>query len=295
MAKQDSLQRLLHIANRIKQSPASFNEISDYLLKQEEVTGGSYRISKRTFQRDLELIRSMYKIDIEFDFSRKEYHFQGEEVPDSNVRMLEAFNMFNALNTAEGLAEYIQFEKRRPQGVDNLYGLLHSIKQRLQIKFIYHKYQDDTFTNRKIEPYALKEFKNRWYVVGRDTDDDAIKSFGLERLSQLEITKKNFSKSIFNPDKYFEHCFGIVAPYDKSEPENIILSVDPLKWQYLKSLPIHTSQNCIFENEKEVQISLKLYITYDLEIELLSHGNQIRVIEPKRLDEILKEKRYKGL
>lgn len=294
MAKQESLERLIHIANLIKNNPVSFNEISDYLIEQGRLNEKSFEISKRTFQRDLNLIRTLYKIDIDYDFSQKKYYFVGEEVPDSNVRMLEAFNMFNALNTAEGISEYIKFEKRKPLGIDNLYGILHSIKNRYQIKFLYHKYIEDIYSNRKIEPYALKEFENRWYVIGKDTETDLIKSFGLERLTQFEITKKTFPKYTFNCEKYFEHCFGIVIPEIVSEPENIILSVDPLKWKYLKSLPIHESQKCIDEKEKEVQISLKLYITYDFIIELLKHGKQIRVIQPKILDEKLKENRYIG-
>ncbi|MCC6186040.1 MAG: WYL domain-containing protein, partial [Chitinophagaceae bacterium] len=51
---------------------------------------------------------------------------------------------------------------------------------------------DEEFSQRRVEPYALKEFKNRWYVIAKDNNDNHIKNFALDRLTELEITKKTF-------------------------------------------------------------------------------------------------------
>ena len=86
-------------------------------------------------------------------------------------RMMEAFDMFNSLNLAQDLTPFIHLEKRRPQGTENLYGLLHAIKNRLQIKFTYQKFWEEELSQRLAEPYALKEFKNRWYIMAKDSKD----------------------------------------------------------------------------------------------------------------------------
>ena len=77
--------------------------------------------------------------------------------------------MFNSLNLAQDLTPFIHLEKRRPQGTENLYGLLHAIKNRLQIKFNYQKFWEEELSQRLVEPYALKEFKNRWYIMAKDS------------------------------------------------------------------------------------------------------------------------------
>jgi len=280
MSKRESIARYNLIISRLRKSSATFAEINDYLEQQSELQGYNLTISNRTFQRDIEDISSLYNVEIKYNFSQKQYCIVTEEKAAVNERMLEAFNLFYALNTADELSKYLLFEKRQPQGSEHLYGLLHAIKNHLRITFVYRKFKDELATNRSYEPCALKEFKNRWYVVGKDVNDDNIKIFGLDRISRLEITKRTFSNNDFDVQKYFEHCFGIIVPKDIAEPKKVVLSINPLKWKFIQSLPLHESQKLIFESKKEVQISLVLYITHDLIMELLSHGNQIKVLQP---------------
>lgn len=73
------------------------------------------------------------------------------------------------------------------------------------------------------------------------------------------------------------------------KPQTIILSFDPIQGKYAKSLPWHESQEIIIDNEDELRVKLTLYITHDFFMELLSHGDTVRVIEPKSLIEDLKK------
>src|SRR6218665_3859895 len=107
-------------------------------------------------------------------------------------RMIETFGMFNSLNLTQSLAAFTHLEKGRPQGTENLGGLIHAIKNKLQIKFDYQELWEDEITERTAEPYALKEFKNRWYVLAKDCKDGEAKSFTLDRLANLEITGQDF-------------------------------------------------------------------------------------------------------
>lgn len=288
MSKRESIARYNLIIKKLRKHPASFAEIADYLALESELQEYNFNVSKRTFQRDLEDIRSLYNIDIQFDFSRKVYFLDFDEQPDVNERILEAFDTFNALNLSDRLSNNIHFEKRRPQGTENLYGLLHAIKNQLQIKFTYQKFWEDELTKRNVEPYALKEFRNRWYVLANDLKDNKVKSFALDRLSDLDITKKRFQfPDDFNVNRHYKYCFGIISP-NGHKPEEIELSFDPFQGKYIKTLPLHESQQILIDNEKELRIKLTLFITHDFFMELLSYGENLRVIKPECLINDLK-------
>lgn len=283
MSKRESIARHALIIQKLRKHPATFDVISDYLALESEVQAYNYVVSKRTFQRDLDDIRSLYNIDIQFDFSRKVYYIDSDEQTAANERILEAFDTFNALNLADRLSDHIYFEKRRPQGTEYLYGLLHAIKNHFQVAFVYVKYGDGELTSRNVEPYALKEYNYRWYLLARDLGDQKIKSFSLDRFSSLEFSKKRFQfPEDFSVHQHYKHCFGIISP-NGTKPEEIILSFDPFQGKYIKSLPLHESQEILIDNDTELRVKLTLYITHDLLMELLSYGSTLRVIAPESL------------
>jgi len=113
---------------------------------------------------------------------------------------------------------------------------------------------------RVVEPYALKEFKNRWYVLANDLKDNKVKSFALDRLTELEITNKKFQlPNNFNINEHFKFSFGIISP-NGQEPQEVILSFDPFQGKYIKTLPLHESQVILKDNEQELRI--KTYFVY---------------------------------
>lgn len=288
MSKREFLSRYNLIIGKLRRTPATFKEIAEYLELQSEVEGSNFTISKRTFIRDLDEIRSLYNIDIQYNYSRRFYEIESEQT-EVNDRILEAFDIFNTLNIGESLTGLIHFEKRRPQGTENLFGLLHAIKNQMEITFTYQKYWEEELTQRIVEPYALKEFKNRWYVLAKDTKDNRIKSFALDRLTHLEIGKKKFKRPIdFNINEYYKHCFGIISPEKGQLVEEIILSFSQVQGRYIKSLPFHESQEIIIDNEEELRIKLEIYVTYDFLMEVLSYGDNVKVIQPESLINDLK-------
>jgi len=288
MSKRESISRYNLIIKKLRKHPASFKEISEYLAFESELQEYNFTVSKRTFQRDLDDIRSLYNIDIQYDYSRKVYHIEFDQQPEINERILEAYDTFNALNITDRLSDHIHFEKRGPQGTENLYGLLHAVKNRVQIRFTYQKYWEEELSQRVAEPYALKEFRNRWYVLARDVKDQNIKSFALDRLTNLEITKKRFQfPRDFNTNEHFRYSFGIIGPNDH-QPQEVVLSFTPFQGKYIKSLPLHESQQILIDNEEELQIKLKLFITHDFFMELLSYGENMKVLQPDSLIDDLK-------
>uniref|UniRef100_UPI0040495056 helix-turn-helix transcriptional regulator n=1 Tax=Gelidibacter sp. TaxID=2018083 RepID=UPI0040495056 len=301
MSKRGYISRYLLILKKLKVKPYStYEELQtyienqfDYLQMQDDTLNIGF--SKRTLQRDLKEIRNVFGIDIEYSKTNKGYYISQSETENMNFqRMIEAFDMFNSLNLAQDLTPFIHLEKRRPQGTENLYGLLHAIKNKLKIKFTYQKFWDEEVSQRLVEPYALKEFKNRWYILAKDSKDSNIKSFALDRLTNLEITTQHYQY----PDNYsieqnYRYCFGIISP-NGSDPQDIILSFDPFQGKYIKTLPLHETQKVLLDNDQETRIKLKLCLTHDLFMELLSFGDNMKVIEPKKLADEIKEAHKKA-
>lgn len=285
MSKRESITRYSLIIKKLRRSPATFEEIADFLSLQSELEEYNFNISKRTFQRDLNDIREVYKIDIRFDKSQKHYFIEYDEHPEINERILEAFDTFNALNMSDRLSNDIHFEKRKPQGSEHLLGVLHSIRNNLKLRFSYHSFEGEETTDRNIEPYALKEFRYRWYIVGKDLKDNKIKTFGLDRITELTISKQKFEPPTgFNVNDYYKHCFGIISP-NAPEPSIVELEFKPKQGRFIKSLPLHESQQIITDTPEGLVVRLKVYLTYDFVMELLSYGGNVKVTKPAKLKE----------
>jgi predicted DNA-binding transcriptional regulator YafY len=150
-------------------------------------------------------------------------------------------------------------------------------------------------TERIAEPYALKEFRNRWYILANDLKDSQVKSFALDRLTELEITKRKFQfPNDFNVNDHFKYCFGIISPIGH-KPREVILSFDPFQGKYIKSLPLHESQQILVDSDEELRVKLTLFITHDFFMELLSFGENLKIIEPESLIRDIKKSLHQTL
>lgn len=296
MSKRESLFRCNLIASRLYKRPATLEEIQDYLGQQSEMHGYNLSVSKRTFQRDLEDIRELMKIEIKYDFSRKVYYIADDGGTLINDRMQEAVYLFNVLHIGDsGLGNHIHFEQRKPQGMEHLYGILHAIRNKVCIRFDYCKFYEDEPESRLVEPYALKEARNRWYLLAWVPEYGAIRTFGLDRMSNLEITKK---KSIYpggvNIGEMYRHEFGMIYEPDKPV-EDVLLDFEAFQARYVLSLPLHASQRIVSQDGDRIRISLKLRITLDFVMELLSYGSKVKVLEPASLVHTVKHSLQKTL
>lgn len=137
-----------------------------------------------------------------------------------------------------------------------------------------------------VESYAVKEFRNRWYLLANENEGKGffIKTYGLDRLTDLEIHNKTFKNIETDIEKLFVNSFGIVSTPGET-PRKIVLSFDPWQGKFVKSLPIHHSQKTLVENDEEFRIELTLVPTYDFYQELLTHAERLRIMEPKSVRE----------
>lgn len=295
MANTDTLIRYYLIIKKLRRSSCTFKDIEDYLMRESELQERDLNISKRTFQRDIKAIREIYNIDIQFDFSRQVYYIDFDEQPELNKRVMEAFDLLNVLSITERLSKNIQFEQRQSQGTIYMHDLLEAIKNGNVVQFKHKKFWEESSTYRRVWPLTLKEFRSRWYLIAEDSKDEKVKSFGLDRMSELDITNNHFKKpDNFKVNELYRHSFGIIGPNNK-EPEEVIISFTEHQGKYIKTMPLHHSQEILVDNEKELVVKLYIIISFDFEMELMSMADELKVIKPQSLVESLKSKAQRML
>lgn len=283
MSKQEGIQRYRFIIHKLTAKPSTFEEIQDYLRRQEELTEDQFTCSLRTMQRDIKDIERIYDIVIKYDRSQKVYRIVHDGREKHSERLMETFDLYKAIKVSNNFTNHLLFENRQALGTAHMYGLLHAIKSRREICFNYRKHYDDSFSQRRVQPVAIKEARYRWYLLCRDTKDDEMKSFGLDRISDLEITGRSFEPiSDYDPEDDYKYAFGIING-TKEEPQKVELSFTPREGRYVKSLPLHHSQKLILEDQNETRFSYDLIPSYDFKMELLSYGDQVKVLKPESL------------
>lgn len=285
MPKETYLPRLSLIIKRLEKSPATYNQINDYLQRESEIHGYDYSISLRTFQRDIKDIYKNYKIEIANEKKgEKKYYIKNKPDDDEHSRrLLEAYQMTNIIEAVQDYKDYVFLETRKSNGLEHFRELLYAIKNKKIITFNHVQYWEDILTEKRVHGLELKEAQGRWYLIATDTKDNKVKTFGLDRISNLTISKKSFADTYnYNIEDLFLHSFGIIT-LENEKPQKIRLSFTWEQGQYVKNFPLHHSQNVTGEKDDEVIIELYISITYDFVMELLSYGEEVTVISPKSL------------
>ena len=291
MAKSTQIQRYLFIIRKIRNSHyISMEELVKAVEREMFFYGDSAGVSKRTIRRDFDDISEIFGVEIKYSKANDGYFVSENEESDVE-RQLEYFDMLNVLNG--GLEKFVFTEKRKSRGTEHLRPLIFAIKNSLRVEFRYRKF-DNTITKerRVVQPYALKEFKSRWYLLaveidGRVEESGLIKTWGLDRIENFYLSNHSFSKNAqLNVEEEFATCFGIFSDEEK-EAEEVILSFTPMSGKYNEALPLHSSQKTLIDDDNEFRISLKVKITYDFVMELLSQTETMRVVAPVHLREKL--------
>ncbi len=288
MSQEKIILRHSLIINKIEKSACNWKDIEDYLALQSEYHDYDFNISLRTFQRDLNNLRTIYGIDIQYDSNTEVYKII-EDSNQYNNRLLESLNIINATILAKNTSNFLSFEKRKSNGTEHFYEILHCIKHSTTLKIRHKKFNDDEPKEREVAPYSLKESKHRWYLIAKDLNEGIIKNFGLDRIERISKTVNKFTYPVdFKIEEHTKHSFGIVFSTDP--PEEIILSFSEWQGRYVKALPLHHSQEILVDTPDEFRIKLYLCQSYDFEMELLSFGKEVTVIEPLSLKNTIKEK-----
>ena len=103
----------------------------------------------------------------------------------------------------------------------------------------------------------------------------------------MQLTEEVFSETKLDRKNFFKNVVGVTMGEGKTE--KVLLSFAPLQGKYIKTIPIHASQEIVEETKTELKVSLAVVINHELKMQLLSYGENVRVLEPKKLAEEMKE------
>lgn len=281
-------------------------------------------VSKRTVQLDIQEMRQNQNLNfnapIVYDKQERIYRYSDDNYSINNlpvsadelhgldfaISILDQFKHLPAIKEFEeaikrigttvklnkevrGESDHIQLERKLViKGIEYLEPIMKAITEKRVIKFTYQKYGSDETYENLLEPYLIKEAKNFWYVIGRriNKKEKAVITFALDRIVHLQITNDTFSNDDIDKKNFFKNVIGVTIGDGK--PEKLLLSFTALQGKYIKTLPIHSSQQLVKETADELRVELNVIINHELKMQLLSYGAEVKVLQPKHLAEEIK-------
>lgn len=288
MSKRAYIARYLMIIRKVRTGYTGLDELEAYVRQETEYLRLlddrlEMAFSQRTLQRDITEIRQLFGIDIRFDREKNGYHVTDTTGDGAMSRLLDAFEVINALQLTDRIHPFILPDTRRAAGAELLPVLARAISSHRQVIFRHMSFGYTEALSRTVDPYALKEFRGRWYLLGRDEKDGNRKSFALDRITALEITGKRFQwPPVAELKAFYDYSFGIISP-KQEKPELIKLAFEPFQGAYIKTLKLHDTQEVMEDTEEHLIVTIEVYITHDLIMELLSYGDTLTVLEPPEL------------
>lgn len=171
------------------------------------------------------------------------------------------------------------------KGIDLIPAILEALHERKTLTITYRKFDHIKSKSYEIIPILLKEDKKLWYLIGMNTSKNRLTTLALDRIENLLKTDNEFTPIEFDSEKYFEFSFGITV-HDEP-PEDVVISFTPDQGNYLKILPLHSTQEILFDNVDEFRILVKVKPSYEFYSKIKSYGDQATIISPKSVAETI--------
>jgi hypothetical protein len=278
----DLLKRYMWLIDTIKRYGRITRSELDECWMRSEFSNGE-KLPRRTFYNYRAAVEELFSINIECDTSTFEYYIASEDAHSESVTnwVLDSAVMNDVLSSARDIADKI-FIEEVPSAREFLSPIIDAIRNNQTIKFTYHPYTRSMATpDVLVEPYFLKRFKQRWYITGRHVQAEKVKTYALDRMSELKLqTEKFVPDPNFDAETYFKDSFGIV--FTQNEVKSITLKVDSHQAKYFRALPLHHSQLEMVHDAYSI-FKYKMRITPDFVEEILSHGPRVTVLTPPEL------------
>jgi hypothetical protein len=246
----------------------------------------------RTFHNHRAAIEQMFGIIIDCDKrgGYKYYIDNSDDLEKGGVRkwLLNTFAINNLINESHKLKHRILFEDI-PSGQRYLTPIIEAMRDELKLEMTYHSFWRDEPSTFEIEPYCVKIFKQRWYVLAQTSKYQHPRIYSLDRIQDLWVTETPFKlPESFDPEAFFEHVFGIIVGED-IDPCVVQLKVFGKQSRYIQTLPLHHSQEETEIAEDYSVFSYYLSPTFDFKQEILSHGDSVEVVSPDWFREEMRE------
>lgn len=304
----------------------SFEEILDRLNDFLDERGFE-PVSERTLRDDFKYLRDQLNVPLKYDRG-KDYYYYGKpgyslfhnELSDEAVEaiykatdILEPFrnlpvtnHLFKILESATRFDEkeltYIVFpflmldHNPHYQGLEWMDDLYEAMENNQKVFIDYDSFDGDWDFDSKVRPYFLKEYNNRWFLIGKvEKAEEPFWTIPLDRIHSIKILDESFDpyekESIV---QMFDEVIG--ATYIKEEPlQTIELFVRNPGANYVRTKPLHRSQKILDITDEGILLSIRVRKNYELLQAILQYVPNIRVVKPYDLHRKLIEMLEEGL
>ncbi|MGB1216293.1 MAG: helix-turn-helix transcriptional regulator [Saprospiraceae bacterium] len=281
-----------------------------------EYEGRDVNVSKRTVQLDIQMMRSDklgYNAPI-IVYDRKYYKYEEEDYSITNipltendmnvlsetVEMLKQFKDFSLFSELGGIiqrledkvytektkqAAIIHLDKNEQlKGLEHLDVLYQAILKKMVLKLKYQSFKAREPNEIIFHPFILKEFNNRWFLVGKKEDAGGILTLALDRIVSIDFDlRTEYNNDHFNGDEYYKNTIG-VSVFSTQPPRQVIFKVDKRNAPYVETKPFHHSQKLIEKDENgNITFEIQVHLNFELERLILGFGSSIEVIKPRIL------------
>lgn len=274
----------------------TYEEIAD--LWKKDPNNGGVGLPLRTFHEHRKGIKEMFGVDIECDKSiGYAYFVRNYKVLDFDKPRKWLLNQYNI--PKDFLVDYKMRDRilleKMAQGHELANTIIRAMRENEELEIDYQKY-DAPMETLHVQPYALKAYNRRWYLLGYVKEKESIRTLGLDRMNDVHATKTHFKMpDNFDAQKYYANTIGVYVN-DKNPVTEVKIRAYGKQVEYIRSSPLHKSQSEGRSKYGEfAEFTYRVSITPELISHLLAMGDRVEVLEPVELREEMKEELIKCL
>ena len=283
MKKPELFKEYIWLVNIIKHyRKISLQEINTLWLDTEMSEGIPF--ARSTFNRHKDAIEDMFGIIIDCD--RRDgyrYYIANEEVLGQHTVqnwMLSTLTVSNVIAAGMSLRGRILLESIPVQG-KKLAVAIHAMRAGCCLMIDYRKYGSKQSRQFVVEPYCLKYFRQRWYILARYKKNGYYAMLSLDRIEDMLVSDVRFKLDPdFDAEEFFSAYYGVFVD-DEVEITTVTLRAHGLEAYYLRDLPLHDSQRLVAHGDGWADYKLQLRPTADFIAKVVSRGSWLEVLSPQ--------------
>lgn len=288
------------------------NKVNDMLYED-----GFPEVTQRCIEKDLNTLEyAPFSAPIErftkygkrcISYGKRSFSIFTKELSDEEANLLRevlsTIGQFDGLDNFKWLEDFkigLGLEERRQiicfsnnpyLKNSNLLGTLFDyISNEVVIKLSYHTFQNPTIRSIDFHPYLLKQYNERWFLLGAADSTKYILNFALDRIDKVEpLPERKYEACPENLMGLFDNIVGVTYFADRPI-EHILFWVSDVSKDYVITKPLHKTQN-MYDGEEEDNLrvrfpqliggsffSIECIHNYELISKFLSFGKELLVL-----------------
>lgn len=284
MKNADTFRQYTWLVNTIQRAKNITFEQIRYLWTTNDLNDGK-PLSRTTFYRLRQAIEDMFGICIECDNQHQYFISNPEALRDNSTQnwMLQTLTVSNILVDSLSIRHQLVLEEI-PGGTQHLQTIINAIKNSHTLRMTHQGFEDPEAKTAIIEPYCLKVFRQRWYLLCKNkSKHNGLRIYALDRIIELTETNEHFElDSTFDAETFFKNYFGVFIG-ENEKPTRIVLRAYGKMIPLIRTLPKYPSQKEIATTDTHSDFEYYLAPTLDFRQEILKEGHELEVIEPESL------------